>query len=259
MRILMIVILLLVQIAGLYSQYSRPDRDGPGTEHEMVFVPGGTFMMGDLFFEYNTDALPVHEVALPDFYIGKYPVTFQEFDRFAGKTGRSLPNDNDDGRGNRAVVNVTWYDALEFCRSLGYRLPTEQEWEYAARSGGRIEMFSGTNRRDSLNYFAHFQFNSRPVSQPVGTKKPNGLGIYDMSGNVFEWIGEWYDIYRTIPRWIRLYPIDEKNLRVIRGGSAMQLPFTIRTYWRVYTFSDTRSREIGFRCAADTSHAEGSR
>ena len=218
--------------------------------YEMVFVDGGNFYMGDLFYQHNPDALPVHPVYLDDFYIGKYPVTFEEYDAFASANGFPLPNDGGRGRGNRAVVNVSWDDALEFCNSLGYRLPTEQEWEYAARSGGRHEVFSGTNARDSLDYFAHFQYNSPPVSQPVGTKLPNGLGIYDMSGNVYEWIGDWYMQYHSNPRRRYKFSLDRSDLRVIRGGSIKQLPFPIRTYWRVYTFRDTRSPEIGIRCAS---------
>ncbi len=242
------LVILLLPSATLAQQAEQNEF---AIDYEMVFVPGGEFKMGDLFFEVNQDALPVHLVTVDDFYIGKYPVTFEQYDAFANAYGLPLPEGNGRGRGSRAVINVDWDDALAFCESLGYRLPTEQEWEYAARSGGGIELFSGTNDRTSLEDFAHFQFNSRPVSQPVGTKKPNGLGIYDMSGNVFEWIGEWYNMYRTDPRRITLYPIDERDMRVIRGGSIMQPPFTIRTYWRAYTFRGSRSGEIGLRCAAD--------
>jgi formylglycine-generating enzyme len=205
--------------------------------------------MGDLFFEYNTDALPVHETSVEDFHIGRYPVTFEQYDLFAEAYHFPLPDDGGHIRGNRAVVHINWDEAMAFCNSLGFRLPTEKEWEYAARSGGKNEMFAGTNIRDSLNNYAHFSFNSPPVSQPVGTKKPNGLGIYDMSGNVFEWIGAWYLNYHNDPERRHYYPIDQEDARIIRGGSSLQLPFTIRTYWRTYTFRDNRSREIGFRCA----------
>lgn len=221
----------------------------PEIEYEMIYVEGGEFLMGDLFFEHNPDALPVHRVRLDDFYIGRYPVTFAQYDEFARLNNYPLPAEWQRQRGDRAVVDVSWNEALAFCESIGYRLPKETEWEYAARSGGKVEMFSGTNIRDSLHYYAHFRYNSPPVSRTVGTKKPNGLGIYDMSGNVYEWIGDWYMQYQGDPIRRVYYPTDEKDLRVIRGGSSFQLPFTIRTYWRVYTFRHNRSREIGFRCA----------
>ena len=225
-------------------------------EYKLVFVEGGGFYMGDLFYQQNPDALPVHPVYLDDFYIGKYPVTFEEYDAFTSAYEFPRPNDDGRGRGSRAVVNVTWDEALAFCNSLGFRLPTEQEWEYAARSGGRHEVFSGTNARDSLDYFAHYSYNSPPSSRPVGTKLPNGLGIYDMSGNVYEWIGDWYMQYHSNPRRRYKFSLDRSDFRVIRGGSSMQLPFTIRTYWRVYTFSDTRSPQIGIRCASSAQKKE---
>jgi formylglycine-generating enzyme len=248
---LIISVILFFHPLKVMAQMKETPTVGP--VYEMVFIEGGEFLMGDLFYRHNPDALPVHEVHLDDYYIGKYPVTFDEYDMFASLYGFPLPDDGSIGRGSMAVVDVTWDEALAFCSYLGFRLPTEQEWEFAARSGGKPEMFSGTNVRDSLHHFAHYSYNSPPSSRPVGTKKPNGLGIYDMSGNVFEWIGNWYMQYQTNPERRNNFPLDKNDFRVIRGGSAMQLPFTIRTYWRVYTFRDNRSREIGFRCAASAS------
>jgi formylglycine-generating enzyme len=232
------------------QDYTATVLDNIRSDYEMVYVSGGTFLMGDLFFQFNQESLPVHRVQVHDFYIGKYHVTFDQYDSFAKLKNLPIPDDRRFGRGSRAVVNVTWNEALAFCRALGFRLPTEQEWEYAARSGGRDELFAGTSNRDSLNYFAHFQFNSPPISQAVGTKLPNGLGNYDMSGNVFDWIGEWYEFYNVLPEY-RIYKSpDETDLRIIRGGSVKQLPFPIRTYWRTKTLHYNRGNDIGFRCAS---------
>jgi formylglycine-generating enzyme required for sulfatase activity len=214
-------------------------------EPEMVLVEGGTFVIGDIFESENTDALPVHEVTLKSFYIGKYEVTFEQFDEFALATGRELPDDNGYGRGRRAVVNVTWDDALAFCRSLGQRLPTEEEWEYAARSQGKEDMFAGTSNPDSLKDYAVLRSSNINFSFIIGQKKPNDLGLYDMSGNVFEWIGEYYQFYREPEN---LHDLDDDGIRIIRGGSFGEEQMATRTYWRVGTLRDVTATDLGFRC-----------
>lgn len=212
---------------------------------EMVYVEGGTFFFGDFYKEENTDALPLHEVTVAPFWIGKYEVTFEQYDQFAKATGRPFPEDNGYGRGKRAVANITWDDALAFCQSLGYRLPSEVEWEYAARSGGKNHLFSGTNNTDSLHRYAAVQNSAYRFSLQVGSFTPNKLGLYDMSGNVFEWIGEFYQFYR-FPNQFHNHTKD--GIRIIRGGSFLSLPITARTYWRVGTLHDTAASDIGFRC-----------
>ena len=213
---------------------------------EMVLIEGGVFEFGDVFENKNTDALPTHSVEISTFYIGKYEVTFTQYDAFALSTGRELPSDQNFGRGERAVVNVTWDDALEFCKSLGYRLPSEKEWEYAARSGGKAQLYSGTSNVDSLRYYAITRNDNINFSYKIGSRKPNESGLYDMSGNVFEWVDEFYQFY-SIPDQLH----DHKNdaIRIIRGGSFGEEMSTTRTYWRTGTLRDVKATDIGFRCA----------
>ncbi len=216
---------------------------------QMTHVPGGTFVMGDVFEKKNDDSLPLHEVTLDDFHIGTYEVTYEQYDAFAKATGRALPKDDGRGRGKRAVVHVNWYDAVAFCNAYGYRLPTEQEWEYAARSGGRNDkIFSGATDPDQLDEVARHRDNSAGYTFYVGTKEPNELGLYDMSGNVAEWIGDYYPFFKTDPDSIEYYPLDERAMRVIRGGSFNHTQNVLKTYWRVGVLADRGIHTIGFRC-----------
>jgi formylglycine-generating enzyme required for sulfatase activity len=109
------------------QDYTATVLDNIRSDYEMVYVSGGTFLMGDLFFQFNQESLPVHRVQVHDFYIGKYHVTFDQYDSFAKLKNLPIPDDRRFGRGSRAVVNVTWDEALAFCRALGYRLPTETD------------------------------------------------------------------------------------------------------------------------------------
>lgn len=216
---------------------------------EMTKVEGGTFLMGDVMERKNEDSLPLHEVTLKDFYIGTYEVTYEQYDAFAEATERPLPGDDDRGRDERAVVYITWENAVAFCNAYGYRLPTEQEWEYAARSGGLDQLYPGTSDPDSLDRYARHAENSGPYTYMVGTKEPNDLGLYDMSGNVSEFIGDYYPFYRTNSDSINYYPLDERMMRVVRGGSFNSDDATLRTYWRVGVLGDLEDHTVGFRCA----------
>lgn len=215
---------------------------------EMNKVEGGTFLMGDIVEKKNEDSLPLHEVTLEDFYIGRYEVTYEQYDAFAKATERSLPEDDDRGRGQRAVIYITWKDALAFCNAYEYRLPTEQEWEYAARSGGLHQLYAGTSDPDSLDRYTRHSENSGPYSYLVGTKQPTELGLYDMSGNVSEFVGDYYPFYKTNPDSIEYYPLEERAMRVIRGGSFNSDDVTLRIYWRIGVLGDLEDHTIGFRC-----------
>lgn len=192
--------------------------------------------------------MPVHEVNVDDFKIGKFEITYDQFDYFAEKTSYGKPNSDPAQRGNRAVTYINLDEAKAFCNYFGFRLPTEIEREYAARSGGKDQVLAGEITLDSIYVVALTKHENRTESIQVGTKKPNDLGLHDMSGNVFEWIGEYYQFY-SMPD--RKHSLDEDGVRIIRGGSFYENIVANRTYWRTGTLREIRSEDIGFRCADD--------
>jgi formylglycine-generating enzyme required for sulfatase activity len=232
----------------LLGSCSILDREKNQYKPEMVSVKGGTFMFGDFYENKNTDAIPSHSVTVDDFKIGKYEVTYEQFDYFAKKKGIKIPDSDLVERGRRAVTYVSWDEALSFCKYYGFRLPTETEWEYAARSRGKDHVLSGTAELDSVYVVALTKHENRNESIEVGTKRPNDLGIYDMSGNVFEWIGDFYQFY-SMPE--RKHSLDDDAVRIIRGGSFYESMVANRTYWRTGTLKEIKSEDIGFRCASD--------
>ncbi len=216
------------------------------TGMEFLLVKGGCFQMGSN--DGRVYEKPMHEVCLEDFYLGKYEVTQREWKALMG---RSLSSFN----GNRRPIErVTWDDAQSFILKLNdrsgmtYRLPTEAEWEYAARSGGRQEKYAGTSSRSSLVSFAWHDVNSGGQTRAVGLKKPNSIGLHDMSGNVWEWCSDWYseDYYAQSERDNPQGPATGRY-RVIRGGE-WSLPGRLtRTTYRDASKPDIRKNDIGFR------------
>lgn len=192
----------------------------PSTGIEMVYVKGGCYQMGDTFGDGDSDEKPVHEVCVDSFYIGKFEVTQGQWQAVMGNNPSSFKSCGD----NCPVENVSWNDAQEFINKLNsrsgggkYRLPTEAEWEYAARSGGKREKYSGGDDVDSVAWYTS---NSGSKTHTVGTKAPNGLGIYDMSGNVWEWCQDWYGekYYGDSPR-NNPTGASSGTYRDLRGGS----------------------------------------
>lgn len=191
----------------------------PITGMEFMPVPSGCFQMGDSFGDGAFNEKPLHEVCLEGFSIGKYEVTQGQWKKIMGSNPSTFSACGDDC----PVENVGWDDALEFIRrfnslsGLNSRLPTEAEWEYAARSGGRMERYSGGQNIGDVGWYSS---NAGGATHPVGRKHPNGLGIYDMSGNVCEWVNDWYDsgYYGESPRNNPQGPSSGVE-RVIRGGS----------------------------------------
>jgi formylglycine-generating enzyme required for sulfatase activity len=205
---------------------------------EWVRVEGGTFQMGDGFGDGIPDEKPVHSVTLVSFYVSKYEVTQGLYKSVIGNNPSRLTGDD-----NLPVEMVSWYDAIKFCNALslrdgfppcyaihgtdvtcnfnviGYRLPTEAEWEYAARGGSLSQgyKYSGSNTAGDVSWNGD---NSGFLTHPVGTKAPNELGIYDMSGNVFEWCWDWYGKYESEAQINPLGP-SGRLFRVNRGGSML--------------------------------------
>ncbi len=220
---------------------------------EMVVVPAGDFLMGD--FTAKKRAPQKVQIRKP-FAIGKYEVTFKEYDQFAMATERFLPDDEGWGRGLRPVINVTWEDAAAYAdwlsRQTGrrYRLPSEAEWEYAARSGGKDEVWAGTSNLRLLGSFAWFKVNSEGQTQRVGQKKPNALGLYDLSGNVFEWLQDClYVASLVVPADGSAREEGDCQTRLIRGGSWASTEDNLRVFLRGQ--SSISYKEIGFRVAQD--------
>lgn len=207
-----------------------------GEGFEMVLVEGGTFMMGatsEQGRDYESNEKPAHEETLSSFYIGKYEVTQQMWEAVMGADFN--PSFNSACK-ECPVEQVSWKDAETFITKLNiltgktFRLPTEMEWGYAARGGNRSRgyKYSGSNRIDEVAwYLDNYQkepYGTKKTTHPVGMKKPNELGLYDMSGNVWEWCSDWYkkeyhhNGKSVHPEW----PLKGAPLyfrRIIRGGS----------------------------------------
>jgi formylglycine-generating enzyme len=209
---------------------------------EMVLVKGGCYEMGDTFGGGANNEKPVHRVCVKDFYLGKYLVTQLQWTANMGTNpsaesfcGMTCP-----------VENVSWDAVQEFIKKLTertgkpYRLPTEAEWEYAARSGGKSEKWAGTSNEKELADYAWYYNNSHFQSHPVGLKKPNGLGLHDMTGNVWEWMSDRYD-----DGYYAKSPSDEPKgsetgqRRALRGG-----------FWGDYSAMLRIARRIGLDPAA---------
>jgi len=167
---------------------------------EMVMIPAGSFRMGDIQGTDESDEQPVHTVQVKSFEMSRHEVTFEEYDYFAEQTGREKPSDNDWGRGNRPVINVSWEDATAYAEWLSqvtgelYRLPTEAEWEYAARAGTETDYWWGNeigkNRANCDGCGSQWDNKS---TAPVGSFVDNPFGLYDTVGNVWEWTCSEYE------------------------------------------------------------------
>lgn len=220
---------------------------------DMVFVKGGTFEMGEVKTEDNSFDIPKHQVTLSDFYIGKYEVTQDLW--------RAVMNDNpSEYRGeNLPVNNISWYECQAFVRRLSnitnkkFVLPTEAQWEYAARGGVKSKGYnhSGSN---NLNDVGWYNVNSDMTLHNVGINKPNELGIYDMCGNSEEFCSDWYvDWYNVLYCKSEIDPIGpdhgEDGMVVVRNGSWSSSNYGCRISVRSNFPSESGSAFIGFRLA----------
>jgi formylglycine-generating enzyme required for sulfatase activity len=218
----------------------------PTSGMEFVWVEGGCFQMGDTFGDGDNDEKPVHEVCVDSFVMSRYEVTQGQWQKIMGNNPSRFTKGS-----NYPVERVSWDDTQDFIRKLNthsgksFRLPTEGEWEYAARSGGKKEKYGGGSDVDRL---AWYKGNSGGTTHPVGTKEPNGLGLYDMSGNVWEWCSDWYgkNYYQQSPRNNPQGP-SVGPFRVIRDGCWNGGPWLCRSANRDRFRPGYRLDNLGFR------------
>jgi formylglycine-generating enzyme required for sulfatase activity len=239
---------------------------------EMVVIPRGSFIMGSPRTDKNGSdecAKPRHKVTINRaFWLGKFPVTRQEYAIFAAETGRGgeewvspgIPQQND----RHPVVRVSHYDALAYTAwlskktGLKYRLPSEAEWEYAARAGTTTSRYWGEDAGKPGNH-AHFSITSEEEgTRAVGSFKPNGFGLYDMLGNVEEWTADhWHDDYNGAPSDGSPWLTPDHPQRAVRGGFFGCDGAWITVDRRNSYVANTRPGCVGFRCARDGASASG--
>jgi formylglycine-generating enzyme len=259
---------------------------GNSPEPEFISIPGGEFMMGDPFEDgLSTDENFQHMVKIDPFYLSKYEITNYQYALFLKKYGSSLVLSGeyagevmiypvkcglkfyqgawipDEGYEYNPVIGVTWFGAYEFCRFYGYRLPTEAEWEYAARElGANVRYGNGRNEIDPsiMNYsgsrfsivtdYDGKEYQGRTI--PVGGTPPNNLNIYQMSGNVWEWCQDWYaSNFYIKSKSNRPAGVNFGRYKVIRGGSWFNSPEGVRTCERSFIAPHRYMLDIGFRPA----------
>jgi formylglycine-generating enzyme required for sulfatase activity len=212
------------------------------TQAGIVFVRicGGTFTMGSASTDRKARAneKPAHQVTLSEYWIGKTEVTNEQY--------RSFRPDHA-GEATLPATMVSWTDAKAACENFGARLPTEAEWEYAARAGSQSAWSSGDNE-NMLREYAWFGESPDKAPHPVGTKKANLWGVHDMHGNVFEWVADWYGTYSSVAQTDPSGPATGKA-RVMRGGDYMSVPIDMRSAFRVDDAPSYRTWYVGFRCA----------
>lgn len=247
------------------------------TPEGMILVEGGTFKMGqpdpDIGGKnWSSDEQPVHEVTVSSFYMDKYEVTNEQYCKFINEKGNQTEGDGKwidvgdedckivkkDGKfipipgyEKHPVLELSWYGARAYAKWIGKRLPTEAEWEYAARGGNKSKgfKFAGSNNPDEVAWYSK---NSNNDTHPVGSKKPNELGLYDMSGNVWEWCADWFqeDYYKRSPKDNPPGP-ESGKYRVLRGGAWVVIVQQIKTTSRSYGFREDAFNLNGFRCVKD--------
>lgn len=227
-------------------------RKNPKDDLTYIWVPPGTFTMGcsvadrDCFADEN----PAHPVTLSSgFWMSRTEVTVRAYKRFAGlpvtpvSEAGNDPVHTQDGSDQMPAVDVTWPEAADYCRWAGGRLPTEAEWEYAARAR------SSAPRYADADQIAWYEANSLESSHPVGQKQANAFGLFDVLGNVWEWVGDWYSptYYSQSPATDPPGPASGQ-MRVLRGGSWLNPDNLIRASDRARSDPEVRFNYFGFRC-----------
>ncbi|MEJ0105547.1 MAG: formylglycine-generating enzyme family protein [Bacteroidota bacterium] len=243
-----ILTIFLLCVAGLLNA-------GAQTNPDMVKVAGGRFIMGDVKGGGEPDERPLHQVTLDNFSIAKTEVTVAQWRAYCKATNRQMPDPPSWGwKENHPIVNVSWEEAVAYCKWLSesagksYRLPTEAEWEYAAKGGAKSKgyLYSGSNRIDDV---AWFKDNSHDSTHPVALKLPNELGLYDMSGNAFEWCSDYLEEYNEKPA-VNPSGAVKGTFVLRRGGSWNDIAARNRCTYRVGNSFRRSYHSLGFRVAS---------
>ncbi|RMD71440.1 MAG: formylglycine-generating enzyme family protein [Gammaproteobacteria bacterium] len=228
---------------------------------EMVVIPEGTFLMGSPPEEVgrDEDEGPRHRVTFKrPFAIGRFEITFEEYDRFCKATGRTLPSDSGWGRGRRPAFHVSFEDAKAYVRWLSketgkrYRLPSEAEWEYAARGGTDTPFWWGTEMEEGRANCRRCSPKAPLRTLPVGSFPPNPFGLYDTAGNLYEWVEDCYHpSYEGAPEDGRAWVEEGCDSHVTRGGAWNVGPVYLRSANRSWVIQGFRDNDTGFRVARD--------
>lgn len=247
---------LLIALAPVGAWADESEKKEPKqVYYEMSLIPSGTFYMGSSAGEGYENEHPRHEVYLNAFWIDRYEVTAKLYRRFAEATKRTFKKQPFPDEANYPVVYVSWEDAQAFCNYHNRRLPTEAEWEKAARGGSWGDYTYGDNDFQLADY-AWYAINAGKTHHPVGEKMANAYGLYDVHGNVLEWVSDYYapDYYGVSPKRNPKGPEKGKH-RVVRGGSAYLSAKLLRVTHRMKGDPKTRYSGRGFRCAADMDYS----
>ncbi|MFC1718733.1 formylglycine-generating enzyme family protein [Candidatus Poribacteria bacterium] len=261
---------LILGIGLLFLTLGCGEEETPNNPPEtpMVLIPAGEFQMGNHFLaemvaeghEVGWDEQPVHTVYVDAFYMDVYEVTNSRYREFVDATGHREPEHWGDpdltvfSASDHPVVAVTWHDAVAYAEWAGKRLPTEAEWEYAACGGLVGEKYPWGNEisHDHANYTGTGSRDVWEYLSPAGSFAPNGYGLYDMAGNVWEWCADWYEpiYYQVSPRENPTGPDSGSwsHERVVRGGSYFSRPSLLRVANRYHERPAYWTSMLGFRC-----------
>jgi formylglycine-generating enzyme required for sulfatase activity len=257
-------ILAALLLAGSSKQGSPPPKPATGPmavagQIAMAEIPGGAFIMGTSPQMGFQNGFPAHQVTVRPFRMGRYEVTFDQYDPFAAATGRPLPPDEGLGRGDRPVIHVSWADAQAFTAWLNagtgrhFRLPSEAEWEYAARAGTTTLYWWGDKAdQNMMNVSGVAGRDKWEATAPVGSFPANPFGLYDVLGNVWELVEDCrrpnYDATPTDGSAVEDHPCD---MRVARGGSYANFTRGVQVAARAAAGEQFTSMGLGFRLAED--------